>query len=96
MEINSFALAKALEARTNSETKVVILGYLQRGGSPTARDRILASRMAVRCVDLINQGASSSAIGIRGDTIIDYPLDVALAMKKEVHLDYQRICEMLL
>ena len=96
VEINSFALAKALEARTNSETKVVILGYLQRGGSPTARDRILASRMAVRCVDLINQGAPSSAIGIRGDTIIDYPLDVALAMKKEVHLDYQRICEMLL
>ena len=96
VEINSFALAKALEARTNSETKVVILGYLQRGGSPTARDRILASRMAVRCVDLINQDAPSAAIGIRGDTIIDYPLDVALAMKKEVHLDYQRICEMLL
>ena len=96
VEMDSFELAKQLEERTGSETRVVILGYLQRGGSPTARDRILASRMAVRCVELIKEGAKSSAVGIKGDTVVDYPLDVALAMKKEIHLDYQRICEILL
>ncbi len=96
VDIDSFVLADMLAEKTNSETKVVILGYLQRGGSPSARDRILASRMSVRCVELVKECAPSSAVGIKGDTIVDYPLEVALAMKKEVHLDYQRICDILL
>ena len=78
------------------EVKVVILGYIQRGGSPTARDRILASRTGVRCVELIREGVSNAAIGIKGDTIVDYPLSVALAMEKDSHLEYQRICDILL
>ena len=96
VDIDSKVLADMLSEKTKSETKVVVLSYLQRGGSPTARDRILASRMAVRCVELVKECAPSSAVGIKGDTIVDYPLGVALAMKKEVHLDYQRICDILL
>ena len=89
-------LAKIFEERLGGETKVVILGYIQRGGSPTARDRILASRTGVRCVELIREGATNAAIGIKGDTIVDYPLAVALDMEKDPHLDFQRICDILL
>lgn len=95
--ISSVDLAAALTERMGGvEVKVVILGYIQRGGSPTARDRILASRTGVRCVELIREGASNAAIGIKGDTIVDYPLSVALAMEKNTHLEYQRICDILL
>ena len=95
--ISSVDLAAALTERMGGvEVKVVILGYIQRGGSPTARDRILASRTGVRCVELIREGVSNAAIGIKGDTIVDYPLSVALAMEKDSHLEYQRICDILL
>ena len=96
VDIESKALAKILEERLGGETKVVILGYIQRGGSPTARDRILASRTGVRCVELIREGVKNAAIGIKGDTIVHYPLSVALSMEKDSHLEFQRICDILL
>ena len=96
VEVPSEVLAKQLAEMIECETKVVVLGYIQRGGSPTARDRILASRTGVRCVELIREGVSDAAIGIKGDTIVDYPLAVALAMEKNIHLDYQRFCDILL
>jgi len=96
VEMKSAELAKILEENLGVEVKVVILGYIQRGGSPTARDRILACRTGVRCVELVREGVSNAAIGIKGDTIVDYPLSVALAMEKDSHLDYQRICDILL
>ena len=95
--LTSEELASTLAQRMEgAEVKVVILGYIQRGGSPTARDRILASRTGVRCVELIKEGVSNAAIGIKGDTVVDYPLAVALAMEKNSHLEYQRICDILL
>ena len=94
--ITTDELAKILAERLGAETKQVILGYIQRGGSPTARDRILASRTGVRCVELIREGVSNAAIGIKGDTIVDYPLAVALNMEKDSHLEFQRICDILL
>ena len=96
VDIDSHELAKRFEAITGCETKVVDLGYVQRGGSPTARDRILASRIGVRCVELIREGETNAAIGIKGDSIVEYPLAVALAMEKNTHFDYQRICDILL
>ena len=96
VDIDSHELAKQFEAITGSETKVVDLGYIQRGGSPTARDRILASRIGVRCVELIREGETNAAIGIKGDNIVEYPLAVALAMEKKTHFDYQNICDILL
>ncbi len=94
--MSSEELAKKISDITHAETKVVVLGYIQRGGGPTARDRILASRTGVRCVELIREGVTNAAVGIKGDTIVDYPLSVALAMEKNVHFDYQRICDILL
>ena len=95
--LTSEELAATLAERMEgAEVKVVILGYIQRGGSPTARDRILASRTGVRCVELIKEGVSNAAVGIKGDTVVDYPLSVARAMEKNSHLEYQRICDILL
>ena len=78
------------------ETKTVLLGYIQRGGSPTARDRVLASRMGVKAAELIEQNAESSAIGIRGDEIVAIPLEEALSIKKKSHTDFIEICNLLL
>ena len=95
--MTSADLAKYLaEQMDGAEVKVVTLGYIQRGGSPTARDRIIASRTGVRCIELINEGVSDAAVGIKGDSVVYYPLAVASAMNKDSHLEYQRICDILL
>ena len=80
--IDSFDLAKQLGDMTGVEAKVVVLSYLQRGGSPTANDRILATRTAAKAIDLIAAGLDSRAIGIAGDEIVHYPLEDALKMTK--------------
>ncbi len=81
--LGSAELADIIEKRTGLDTKVVVLGYTQRGGSPTARDRILASRMGYRSVELLLSDSPSRAIGIKGGTIIDVDLTEALEMKKK-------------
>jgi len=80
--IHSEALAKLLEERTGIETKVVVLGYLQRGGTPTGRDRILASRTAYRAIELLRDDSPSRAIGICGREIVDFDLEEALQMER--------------
>ena len=94
--LSTQALAEFLELKTGCETKTVLLGYIQRGGSPTARDRVIASRMGVKAAELIEQGAESSAIGIHGDEIITVPIEEALTMKKQSHTDFIEICNALL
>ena len=72
-------LARTIEERTGMETKIVVLGYIQRGGSPTARDRMLASRMGYKAVELLMQeGITSKAVGIKGEQIVYYDLEEAL------------------
>ncbi len=94
--LSTQALAEILQLKTGCETKTVILGYIQRGGSPTARDRVLASRLGFRAAELIEQGAASCAVGIRGEKIVEVPLEEALAMKKEAPLRFLEICRTLL
>ncbi len=77
-------LAKTIEERTGMETKIVVLGYIQRGGSPTARDRMLASRMGYKAVELLlEEGMTSKAVGIKGDEIVYYDLEEALSAKRK-------------
>ena len=76
-------LAKIIAERTGMDTKVVVLGYIQRGGSPTARDRMLASRMGYKAVELLMQeGMTSKAVGIKGDEIVYYDLEEALNLSR--------------
>ncbi len=93
--ISSEDLAKELAEKTGLETKVVILGYIQRGGSPTANDRLLASRMGVHAAELLRDGISGKAIGVRGDEIFSMDIIEALNTTKPSHTDFIEICDIL-
>ena len=69
------ALARYLERRTGYETRVTVLGHLQRGGTPSAYDRIMATRCGVAAVDLLRQGQVGYLAGVRGDAIYPVPLE---------------------
>lgn len=83
VEMCSEDLAKTIMERTGMDTKIVVLGYIQRGGSPTARDRMLASRMGYKAVELLMQeGMTSKAVGIKGSEIVYYDLEEAVNMPR--------------
>ena len=67
-------LAASFEEATGFETRVVVLGHLQRGGSPVAADRILASRLGAASVDLVEAGGWGRMVGLRGGDVVDVPL----------------------
>lgn len=85
---NSIKLAKRIEERTGVETRATILGYLQRGGSPTVKDRVYASIMGAKAVDLICEGKMNRVVGYKGGEYIDFDITDALKMNKEIP-DYQ-------
>ncbi|MBQ3069445.1 MAG: 6-phosphofructokinase [Clostridia bacterium] len=80
-------MAKSIEERTGIETRATILGHVQRGGSPTLRDRVLASQMGNEAVKLLLEGKSNRVVTIQNDHILDYDIEEALAMKKPFNLD---------
>ena len=83
-------IAKKIEAETGVESRATILGHVQRGGSPTARDRIMASQMGSRAVDLLTQGIGNRVIGIRDNKIVDFDIFEALKMTKTLDMkDYE-------
>ena len=83
VDIKADDLAKLIEEKTGVESRAVILAYLQRGGSPTAIDRILATSCGAKAVELIEELSESKAIGILSDQIIAIDLEDALNMKRE-------------
>jgi phosphofructokinase-like protein len=78
------ALAREIEARTGYETRVTVLGHVQRGGSPTPRDRILATRYGLKAADLVEEGKFGRMAALQGDDIVDVPLKDATAKLKTV------------
>lgn len=85
---HSEAMARRIEAATGIETRATILGHMQRGGSPTCRDRVTASIMGAYAADLLAQGKSNRVVGYRNGSYIDFDIDEALAMQKGVD-DYE-------
>ena len=81
---HSASMAKRIEAATGIETRATILGHMQRGGSPTCKDRVYASTMGALAVDLLCKGASNRVVGYRHGEFVDFDIDEALAMKKEI------------
>jgi len=79
-------LAKEIEKRMNVETRVTILGHIQRGGSPTAHDRVLATRFGVAAVELIKNGNFGKMVALRGDKIEAVELDEAVSKLKTVDM----------
>ena len=92
---HSASMAKRIEAATGIETRATILGHMQRGGSPTCKDRVYASTMGALAVDLLCKGASNRVVGYRHGEFIDFDVDEALAMTKGID-EYQfEICNSL-
>ena len=77
-------LAKKIEAATGIETRATILGHMQRGGSPTCKDRVYATTMGALAVDLLCQGKSNRVVAHKDGRFVDYDIDEALSMKKSV------------
>ena len=81
--ISTQELTELIEDRTGRETRAVVPGYIQRGGTPSARDRMLASLTATKAVELLYDDIDSRAVGICGNEIVAYELEKALGMKRE-------------
>ncbi|WP_338750627.1 6-phosphofructokinase [Bacillus sp. FJAT-52991] len=89
MSGNEFA--KKLEEETQFDTRVSVLGHMQRGGSPTAVDRMLASRLGARAVELLIEGKGGRTVGIEKNQLVDYDISEALAMPHQLDLDIYRL-----
>lgn len=85
---HSVSMARRIEAATGVETRATILGHMQRGGSPTCRDRVYASIMGAYAVDLLAEGKSNRVVCYKNGEYTDYDIDEALAMKKNIS-EYQ-------
>jgi 6-phosphofructokinase 1 len=82
------ALAQQIEEQTGFETRVTVLGHVQRGGSPTARDRVLATRYGLKAADLVHEGTFGRMAALHGDSIVDVSLDEATRELKTVPDDW--------
>ena len=77
-------LAREIEERTGFESRVTVLGHVQRGGSPTPRDRVLATRYGLKAADLVEEGSFGTMAALQGDDIVAVPLADAVAELKTV------------
>ena len=85
---HSTSMARRIEAATGIETRATILGYMQRGGSPTCKDRVYASMMGAYAADILSAGKTNRVVGYRGGEFVDYDIEEALAMQKSIN-EYQ-------
>ena len=88
---NTLRLAKQLEELTQLESRLTILGYVQRGGTPSPADRLLATRLGSACGDLINEGVFGVMVASRGDGTEPVPLEKVAGKRKVVPPDHQWI-----
>ena len=89
---NSQGITESIQKLTGIETRLTVLGHVQRGGMPTVRDRVAASRMGYRAVELIDSGAPNRVVGIMKGDVIDVDIQEALSMKKPFDEELYKIC----
>jgi 6-phosphofructokinase 1 len=87
------ALGREIEERTGFETRVTVLGHVQRGGTPTARDRVLATRYGLKAADLVDTGGFGRMAALHGDTITDVSLEEATAHLKTVPPEWYEVAK---
>ena len=90
---HSTSMAKRIEAATGVETRATILGHMQRGGSPTCKDRVYASTMGAMAVDLLCEGKTNRVVGYRHGEFVDFDIDEALAMQKGIEEYQWEVCQ---
>ncbi len=81
---HSTSMARRIEAATGMETRATILGYMQRGGSPTCKDRVYASMMGAYAADLLAEGKTNRVVGYKNGEFTDFDIDEALSMQKNI------------
>ena len=92
---HSTSMARRIEAATGVETRATILGYMQRGGSPSCKDRVFASIMGSYAADILCEGKSNRVVGYRDGKFVDYDIEEALQMQKDIpEYDFQA-CKLL-
>lgn len=89
----SVDLAKYIEKRTGIESRATILGHVQRGGSPTVRDRVVASQMGYAAVQLLAEGKSKRVVAMKDGKIVDYDITEALNMKRVFDIDLYNVAK---
>ena len=90
---HSDEIARTLQEKTGIEARTTILGHVQRGGSPTVRDRVVASQMGYYAVNLLSQGIGNRVVGLQNNKIVDYDIQEALSMKKPFEEDLYHIAD---
>ncbi|MEG1863536.1 MAG: 6-phosphofructokinase, partial [Oscillospiraceae bacterium] len=90
-----FKIAEEIQAQTGIETRATVLGHVQRGGSPSLRDRVMASQMAVHAVNLLNSNKYNRVVGYKNDKIVDFDIEQALSMKKELDQDLVEVARVI-
>ncbi|AVX19878.1 MULTISPECIES: 6-phosphofructokinase [Carboxydocella] len=88
-------IGKYIEEKTGFDTRVTILGHIQRGGAPSAFDRVLAARMGAKAVELLLAGESKKMVGIVSEQIKDFDIEWALQQKKEIDLEVYKLANIL-
>lgn len=94
-ESAAFQVASYITQNTSHETRVTILGHLQRGGSPTAGDRLLALRLGEAAMRLLSSGVGGRMVGIQADCVVDIPIDEALSQQKPINREYYELASFL-
>ena len=92
---HSEAMAKRIEAATGIETRATILGHMQRGGTPTCKDRVYASIMGARAAELLAEGKSNRLVAYKHGEFVDYDIQEALNMKKDIPEEQYEIAKLL-
>ena len=86
-------MAKIIEKQTNIESRITVLGHIQRGGSPTMLDRVYAAKMGNYAVHLLQRGEYNKIVAIQSNKVVDFDMNQALAMKKTIDFDALEICK---
>ena len=84
-------MARKIERETGVESRATVLGHVLRGGSPTSKDRIVASRMGYKAVELLENGIGNRVVAMQKDVVLDLDIYDALSMKKEIDLNLYKI-----
>ena len=92
---HSTSMARRIEAATGVETRATIIGYIQRGGTPTCKDRVYASLMGAKAAELMADGKSNRVVAYKNGEFIDYDIQEALNMTKDIPEDQFEISKML-
>jgi len=87
-------LAKEIERRTGFETRATVLGHIQRGGTPTAHDRVLATRYGAKAADMVQNEEFGLMAALQGDAIVAVPLEVAVGERKVVRQEFWDLAQM--